>query len=775
MKKGLKENCLYYLILIQTVILIIGVICLLLPRKTIELSGKDFLAAAGMYEEDGDYVWITNNMGWDATHMASNPLTLNAGVYEVTLDYDSVANRMNLVKVTEDVENYGELKTNPIALDAGADSITYKFCLMGKNNGIRLIVDWCGTDYLCVRKATIKHTNIFSRLFVFSWIILSLIIDVCFYLRKKDYFTNERNEIIVFLLGCLLISAIPLMTNYLTSSGDTGYHMLRIEGLKQGISDGQFPVRLFPKWLFGYGYADASLYGHSFLYVPALLNLLGFGITTSYKLFLLVLNILTIISSYLCFNRMFNDKKAGVLATYLYMLTPFRLYSMYIGGTIGISSSAVFLPILLLGFYKILTDDVTDKGYKWNWILPTIGFSGVITNHILSTELSVGFALLFCLIFIKRVLVPKRFLELLKAAIMTTLLNLWFAVAFVDSYLGNDLHVKYVNERTIQYRGILPAQLFTLFATKRNGDIYGTQGLNDATNQTTGIVLTFCVLIFLMLCFLKSDLKKSKIGKVGLVFSVSSIVTAWMCTLYFPWDYLQRMNSLFQKLISPLQFPTRILAILGLFMTVVACCLYKMLEKENKGRVFFAMIMATLLIEAMFFETEMLNSSEKLKLYDIAEMGTGYISGSEYIPQAIYGKHEQVLMPRGAECSDNIELLGYSKDDLNVVVSCKNASDAEGYIDIPLLNYKGYKAWDENSGEQIRFTVGERSEIRLLIPAGYEGTIETDFKGMWYWKLADWISGATLIGVVLWIVLSVRKTKKVIDSKNELKESVCDQ
>lgn len=775
MKKIFKEKRVYCLLVIQTVILVIGVVCLFLPKKTYELTGKDFLAAAGMHEEIGDYVWITNGMGWDATHMASDPLTLNAGVYEVTLNYESVANRMNLVKVTEDVENYGELMTNPVALDAEGDSITYKFCLLRKNNGIRIIVDWGGTDYLSVRKATVKQTNIFSRLFIFSWILLSLVTDVCIYLKKKGFFTKERTEIIVWLIGCLIISSIPLMTNYLTATGDTGYHMLRIEGLKQALCSGQFPVRLFPKWLFGYGYADASLYGHSLLYVPALLNLLGFGITTSYKLFLLILNLLTIVSSYLCFQKMFDDKKTGVFAAFLYTLTPFRLFSMYIEGTIGISTSVAFFPILLLGFYKIFTDDVDDKSYRWNWILPTIGFSGIITNHILSTELSIGFSLLFCVIFIRRVLTPKRFWELLKTAIMTTLLNLWFAVAFVDSYIGNDLHVKYVFERTIQYRGILPAQLFSLFALKGDGDCYGTQGLIGTNNKTSGIALTVCVIVFLGLFFVKQEYKKSKIGKAGLVFSIASIVTAWMCSLYFPWDYLQRMNSLFKKLISPLQFPTRILSILILFMTVVACCLYKMLEKESKGKRFFAVIMAAVVIEAMFFETELLDFSGYLKLYDIAEMGTGYISGSEYIPQDIFGKHEQLLRPRGAEYSENIELLDYSKDGLNVVVSCRNSSDYEGYIDIPLLNYKGYKAWDENSGEQIRFTVGERSEIRLLIPAGYEGTIETDFKGMWYWKLADWISRVSLIGAVLWIVLSVRKTKKVIDSKNELKESVCDQ
>ena len=41
------------------------------------------------------------------------------------------------------------------------------------------------------------------------------------------------------------------MTDYVIGGGDIVFHMMRIEGVKDGLVSGQFPVRIPPEWLFG--------------------------------------------------------------------------------------------------------------------------------------------------------------------------------------------------------------------------------------------------------------------------------------------------------------------------------------------------------------------------------------------------------------------------------------------------------------------------------------------------------------------------------------------
>ena len=90
----------------------------------------------------------------------------------------------------------------------------------------------------------------------------------------------------------LLISALaigyvclPLATHMMHSGEDLGYHLLRIENISEGLKDGQFPVKIGPIFLNGYGYASSLCYPELFLYIPAVLRILGVGIEPSYKVF----------------------------------------------------------------------------------------------------------------------------------------------------------------------------------------------------------------------------------------------------------------------------------------------------------------------------------------------------------------------------------------------------------------------------------------------------------------------------------------------------------
>ena len=94
----------------------------------------------------------------------------------------------------------------------------------------------------------------------------------------------------------------------------------------------------------------------------------------------------------------------------------------------------------------------------------------------------------------------------------------------------------------------------------------------------------------------------------------------------------------------------------------------------------------------------------------------------------------------------------YEKEGLKATFFCRNAGDTEGYLDLPMLLYKGYQAYDSHTGEELDVCYGENYVIRVLLPAGYEGDVTVRFKSPFYWRVAEMITwGAGIVLFVIWI------------------------
>ena len=94
---------------------------------------------------------------------------------------------------------------------------------------------------------------------------------------------------------------------------------------------------------------------------------------------------------------MTHNKYIGLCGSILYTLNPYRLSDVYIRSSVGEYTAIIFLPLILYGLWKIYTEDENSPSYKHNWIIPAIGFSGIIETHIISTELVGLTTILACL------------------------------------------------------------------------------------------------------------------------------------------------------------------------------------------------------------------------------------------------------------------------------------------------------------------------------------------------------------------------------------------
>ena len=82
------------------------------------------------------------------------------------------------------------------------------------------------------------------------------------------------------------------------------------------------------------------------LYFPAALYLLGFSMGTVYKSYILLINVLTIGNSYLCFKTVSKDKYIALFGTVVYSSFLHRLVALYTRAALGAFTGLAFLPLV---------------------------------------------------------------------------------------------------------------------------------------------------------------------------------------------------------------------------------------------------------------------------------------------------------------------------------------------------------------------------------------------------------------------------------------------
>ncbi len=146
-------------------------------------------------------------------------------------------------------------------------------------------------------------------------------------------------------------------------------------------------------------------------------------------------------------------------------------------------------------------------------------------------------------------------------------------------------------------------------------------------------------------------------------------------------------------------------------------------------------------------------SANKYDIYNEAGMGFGYISGAEYL---IQGTDLDALTFERPAPSEGVILTSYDKNYLHVETSVISEVE-DGYIDLPLLLYKGYHAVTD-TGEALELTFSDNKNIRVMLP---EGTTRftLDYSEPMLWRLAELVTLLSYLGLIVLWILSARRRK----------------
>ncbi len=686
-------------------------------------------------------------------------IALKPGVYYVELEYDTDTDLGAVCSMQDGTVFTGGLLTNGEHMYSGLNKTGFHMWLFESTENMQVVVSYAGKGMLRTGNITITETNQLWTMLLAVLLFAAGMVALCVaYLNYNWYQPVEerKKQVFFFVLLIGFFASIPCLYGSMLGGADLTYHLQRIEGVKDGLLSGQFPVRLEPEWVYSHGYANAIFYCNTLLYFPAILRLAGFTVTASYNAYCCALSIATAWIAWYCFSRIFKNNNIGLVCSALYTLSVFRIYKLFVTGAVGEGSAYTFLPLALYGLYRIFTEDIKDKYYKTSWIPVMVGYAGLIQTHVLTCEITAFLTLLVCLVCIRKVFRKETFLELAKGALGALGLSLWYLVPFIDYYLTQDVHIKHVSARTIQDRGMYVSQLLTHFWDASGkvvkGDTMSPIGIGPVL--VLGLC-AFCVLwIHAILRKRKDELKQ------GILFAVLGALLMLLSLRYFPWDRIQSVGGAVASLVSSLQFPNRFLGwgTACLVVTFGFCLRYLCDIRKMYYWIGIAIAVVGIITSNAYMVNSVMKNENSLWLYNEESMGFGYISGAEYL---IQGTDENKLTFSGPVTGENVTLNTYSKEYLHVEMNCTNSGVGESYVELPLLFYKGYKAFDTDTDMKLTACAGDNYVVKVVIPEGYSGNITVEFTSPLYWRLSECLSGVTLFSIIIGWWIKRRKRQHV--------------
>lgn len=754
---------------IRIVSIIEGIIILLFAARCFaklsshEISWREMLIMNGVQTEDG--VYTDEDIGDKGYFVYGPSFHLDRGIYHITVRYEA-EEEDNYILLSASYEGFHDILKDDFKLYSGLNEQTFTAWIHRDMEGFAVSAIYGGTGTFRIKDITVLETRtgkVYDLVLVLFWITVFNLICRFVMALQKGRINREKLNYAAALSGVIIFASYPLFTTFLTEGHDLMFHLLRIEGISQGLLAGQFPVRIQPVQYRGYGYACSVFYGELLLYIPALLRLCGVTLQNAYKIFVILVNTATALIAYTSFKAVVKDKRVALLCCMVYVLAPYRLTNIYVRSAVGEYCAMMFWPMIACALYRLYTGREDDRTYKNAWLWLVIGYSGLIQTHLLSCEIAAVVSVAACLVMWKHTFTKRIIKELLKFFVMTVLLNAFFLIPLFSYMIQGGVYITEYGPSqagNMQGNGIYPAQLFGLFVNG-SGMAYGhgvpahaKLGMSKEMGTTAGLSLILSGLFFLYLCIFYYDrIKKMRLFRLTACLTVAGFLTLYMATLYFPWDFLRQYLGSF---VDNLQFPWRMLSVGTVFFTL-ALGGTLLLVREIWERKIYRMIVCAVSVLTVFTAAYMLydrlNNSGAIYTYDassLAQYGTGSLD--EYLLAEAAPDKLNVFE---AASTQNIRITQYEKNYTNIAMNVVENENTEGQVYVPLLGYPGYRALDRD-GNRFELAKTLNGMLTVIIPAGYEGSVDIDFAGFWYWRVSEIISLAFSV-VFLYYVIKSKK------------------
>ncbi len=572
--------------------------------------------------------------------------------------------------------------------------------------------------------------------------------------------TNKSKKFLLLGMVVVIITSIPLMMSGLWKNGtghDMFFHLMRIEGLSEGIRSGQFPVRIQPGWYNGYGYATSVFYGDLFLWIPAALHLFGVSLQVSYKIFVFACNMATFYVAYYSFNGIFRKEWVAFLGATWYTISLYRLINVYIRHAVGEHTAMIFFPLIGYAMVCLLKEALeTTKGIK----ALIIGMTGILQSHMISFEITVGVLIIICLIYVKHAFRREALVSFIKAACLTVVANLWFLIPLLDYMRNGTFNANTVSE----YKKSINIGDSGLFIKQLFGIKYGAAGVNLPVSagieneMPLGVGMGGAIILLALIASLVLGIKgkdNKETIKFNVVVLAGAVVAMLLSSIYFPWGAIEDIGDPIRYAIINIQFPWRFLGVASAFLAFGVCIILQLFKIKKLGDALIAVVLLFAVISGTSLLVDETKVSTKVYVIDINDLNTCEPSGEEYLP---YGTNVEELIS-GDVRTTNLTCVSWEKEQLRFEASIENNTADNGYILAPLLYYKGYRAEIDSGSESKTLPVsyGDNKRILVEVPPQTTGNMSIQWNKPRLWWIGDI---GTIVGLIVAFLIRKRNESK---------------
>ena len=207
---------------------------------------------------------------------------------------------------------------------------------------------------------------------------------------KKFVSTHWLYLLIIIIFSFLGLKA--LLHPGLYTAHDIWHQVARLYHYKEAILDGQF----LPGWIsnlsLGYGY-PMFIFSYHLPWIVALPFIFsGLSIALTIKILFFLSFFTSGLAMYGLANYFFKDKLAALLSALLYLWAPYHFLTVFVSAAMGTSFVFIFLPLIFWGVSLSF-----EKNKLKAVSLLTIGLTGSILSHLMTTVMVAPFIVLFTL------------------------------------------------------------------------------------------------------------------------------------------------------------------------------------------------------------------------------------------------------------------------------------------------------------------------------------------------------------------------------------------
>jgi len=763
----IKKNKLFLASIgIEIFILLFLIIHIFLPINKFILDANDMF----VFNENGiEQIEYTGELVFtdevEKINIGVEGLELYSGAYDVTINYEvgpDIEHRYddNIAEIklySEYLPTY--IKMNSIKLNTQEDAKASMWIQdFTKAKDFLIQGYYNGEGTLTIKNIEIVENVIyrFTRILIFCFLAILWNSVIVFFCTK--HMPLKQKYIILALIGIIAFTSILFLFDGVYWGDDIEFHLNRIAKLSEEIKNLNFPARIYTDMLNGYGYLSPVFYSDLFLYIPAILHLLCVPLHISYSVYAIIINVATCLISYYVFSKMTKSPKLGILGSFLYTNSAYRICNLFFRSAVGEYTAFTFLPLIVYGVWNLYKAKDEEQISIKKYLPLVLGITGIIQSHIITFMMTVFSLSVFFVINFKKIFRKNTILALIKSALLTVLVNLWFIYPLIVSYMDLEIYVKLSYNNMMEKYGIGVAQLLGMNFNLINFN----EGGFWAMPITIGIPFTIAIIVFLI-CILhktenKRNLKNNNTYIYCYIFFIISMIFMLISTVHFPWDSINKANYEIGKLLWIVQFPWRYIGFATLtlsFFTVYLVKLVRIIFNRTIAQKIALLTVSSCIIFGAIYLSNAIKNTDK-PVYGGYELNNMEIGAAEYV---LYEGFTPNLYSPKVKVSDSIEIYEISNED-KYYISCKNSSENLGFIDIPKLNYDNYQAKVLETNERLTIESGEEKTVMVIVPPDFEGKIMIEYVPPISWKFAEIISLFSIIILIDYCTSSKKKVKE---------------